>query len=475
MWKRPGRVSWFGSQAGRSAGTPPDPTADALLYLDAGDPASYSGSGTTWTDLSIYQNDATLIGSPPWTNAGTGSYFSFNGSTQYAPVTSSDMNVAYNGKTTMFSIRTVNANTGNGIYRALFGNGTGGVRNFNTYMYHVSGSTWQIQFSTGPNFDSWAGPLSASFTVTDNEWIVIAVTQTTSGVVTYYVNGQQIGTPATGVTFSQYISGAADAVARADNYWRGDMGVCAVYGRALSANEILQNYNALSNRYPLPPVISNLALYYDPNNSDSYSGTGTTLNSLVAPNLPGTMSNIVYTRPYFVYNGTSSQISVADNAALEPGSGDFSMEAWVYYTTITGSSRIIMGKTDGGLAADWGYGLRTNSGGATYIEVGNGTTSVTSPSFTASTGQWYQIVGVWTNVASSSIELYINGASQGSNSHTVASVKNTTSPLYLGSFNNGQFAQWFNGRMGIVRYYNKALTASQVLQNYNADRSKYGL
>jgi len=69
--------------------------------------------------------------------------------------------------------------------------------------------------------------------------------------LTYYVNGQQIGTPATGVTFSQYIGGAADAVARADNYWRGDMGVSAVYGRALSADEIQQNFNALRGRYGL--------------------------------------------------------------------------------------------------------------------------------------------------------------------------------------------------------------------------------
>jgi hypothetical protein len=221
----------------------------ALLYLNAGNPASYSGSGTTWTDLSIYQNDATLTGNPPWTTAGTGSYFSFDGSTQYAPVTSSDMNVTYTGKTTMFLIRTVNANTASATYRALFGNGTGNTRNFNTYMYHVSGTTWQIQFSTGPF--PWVGPPSASFTVTDNEWIVIAVTQTTSGVLTYYVNGQQIGTPETGVTFSQYIGGASDAVARADNYWSGDMGVCAIYGRALTADEIKQNYNANRSIYGL--------------------------------------------------------------------------------------------------------------------------------------------------------------------------------------------------------------------------------
>ena len=444
----------------------------ALLYLNAGDSASYSGSGTTWTDLSTYQNNATLTNSPPWTNVGTGSYFSFNGTNQFAPVTTSKMNVAYTGKTTMFAIRTVNANTGNAIYRNLFG-GDGNNRNFNTYMYHVSGSTWQMQFSTGPNAP-WAGPISASFTVTDNEWIIIAVTQTTGGVVTYYVNGQQIGTPATGVTFSQFINSGIEAVARSDNYWRGDMGVCAIYSRALTADEIKQNYNALNNIYS--PVTNNLVAYYNPELTTSYPGTGTTLFDISGNGLNGTMSNLTFTDPYLTYNGTNATTSVADSTLLEPGTGDFTVEAWVYYSAITGSSRVVAGKTDGGNSADWSYGIRTQSNGSTYLEVGNGTTSITSPTYTVSTGQWYQIVGVWTNVASNSIELYVNGVSQGSNSHSFASVKNSTRPLYFGSFDGGAtFGQWFNGRMGIVRYYSTALTAAQVLQNYNANRGIYGL
>jgi hypothetical protein len=220
-----------------------------------------------------------------------------------------------------------------------------------------------------------------------------------------------------------------------------------------------------------------LVAYYAPNIVASYPGTGTTINSLAATNLTGTMSNITYTYPYFAYNGTSSTVSIADNAELEPGSGDFTLEAWVYYSVLAGSTRTFVSKTNnGGGAADWSYGFRTNgTTGGTYFEIGNGTTSVISPSFTVSTGTWYQIVGVWTNVASNSIELYVNGASQGSNSHAFTSVKNSTNPLYLGSYNGGEFSQWFNGRLGIVRYYSAALTAAQVLQNYNADKSTYGL
>jgi hypothetical protein len=216
-------------------------------------------------------------------------------------------------------------------------------------------------------------------------------------------------------------------------------------------------------------------LYYDPSNLSSYSGSGTVINDLSVNGLNGTMSNVSFTDPYFSYNGSSSEISVPDNALLEPGSGDWSIEFWVNYSVLAGSSRILIAKTDGGLSAEWGYGLRTAANGNTLMEIGNGTTSLQSSLTALTTNTWYQVVGVWTNVSSNSLSLYINGNLIGSISHSFTSIKNTTSPLYLGSFNGGQFSQWLNGRMGVVRIYDKSLTSSEILQNYNADKSKYGL
>ena len=220
------------------------------------------------------------------------------------------------------------------------------------------------------------------------------------------------------------------------------------------------------------PVPSPL-LYYNPANPSSYSGSGTGVNDLTPNKLNGSLNNITYTSPSFNYNGTTSTLSIFDNPLLEPGTGDWTVEIWVNYAAISGSGRILVGKTNGGLASDWGYGLRTNAAGSTYFEVGNGTTSVTSPSYTVTTGTWYQVVGVWSNVASNFVGLYINGASQGSNSHSFASVKDTTGNLYLGSFNAGESNQWFNGQMGVFRLYTSALTAPQVLQTYNDTVSIY--
>jgi hypothetical protein len=47
--------------------------------------------------------------------------------------------------------------------------------------------------------------------------------------------------------------------------------------------------------------------------------------------------------------------------------------------------------------------------------------------------------------------------------------------LFLGAYNGGEYPQWFNGQMGIVRLYRKALDANEVLNNFNANRDLYDL
>ena len=442
-----------------------------LLYLDPGDSSSYSGSGTTWTDISGNTNNTTLTGSPTFTNAGPASYFTFNGAgTQSATTLASKYSQTYTGKTVIVAIRPSVSAWTNGVaqFRGVFGTATGS-RNFNTYIYHDASNNLQIHYSA-----NGVGGFSNNISLPSNQWSVIAVTQTTGGLVTYYLNGVAVGTN-TGITFAQYTGSSTENVGLTDNFWYGDIGVTAVYGRALSSVEILQSYNTLSAKYN-SFVTTNLVAYYNPNNNAGYPGSGTTLFDGAGNLLNGTMSNLTYTAPYMTYNGTSSRVSIADSALLEPSTGSFTVEAWVYYSTITGSTRTVLAKTDnGGTSAVWSYGLRTIASGSTYLEVGNGTTSIASPAYTVSTGIWYQLVGVWTNSGTKTIAFYVNGVSQGSNTHTFTSVKNSSNPLYFGSYNGGEFSQWLNGRMGIVRYYNTALTAAQVAQNYNGSRSIYGI
>jgi hypothetical protein len=221
---------------------------------------------------------------------------------------------------------------------------------------------------------------------------------------------------------------------------------------------------------------SNLILLYVPSNPSSYPGTGTTITDLSGNGRNGTMSNISYTSPYFTYNGTSSQISVADNALLEPTTGDWTMEVWVNQS-VAGND-VVLGKFNaGGLTQNVGYSIRTTSStfyGQYSSGSGSGATLfVNSTNHVATIGTWYQLVYVFTNVAANTLQTFVNGTSIGSVSHSLGTILNTSTNLYIGSYNNGEYAQWFDGKIGIVRLYNKALTSSEVLNNYNNDISKY--
>ena len=226
------------------------------------------------------------------------------------------------------------------------------------------------------------------------------------------------------------------------------------------------------------PVTNNLVLWYDPSDVTSYPGSGTTINDLSPNPVNGTLANISYVNPYFSYNGTTSQVTILDAAKLEPGSGDWTMEAWFYTTAFkTGSAGVILGKFDpGGGSQDVSYSIRTNSVGGLFAQIGDGTGAyVNSTTYQTRLNVWAQVVYVWKNIATNSIETFINGSSIGSVNHALPSILNTSANLYLGSYNGGEFSQWFNGRIGIVRLYNTALTSAQVIQNYTADKSKYGL
>ena len=231
-----------------TAGAPPPTysfvTNGAMLYLDAGNVASYT-SGTTWTDLSTNTNNATLVGSPAFTSAGTSSYFTFpDDSNKYATTSHTKYSGTYTGKTTFFVAR-IDPNMLNG-YHGIFGVGSG-VRTFNTYILKWIGPTYQIHASWGPTGSGLSSTLDP---LTANQWFTFGVTQAANGDYTFYCNGQAVGVT-TGQTFTNTYSSGTEpqVVGLCDNFWYGDIAVVAVYSRALSGAEMLQNHMAMTDRY----------------------------------------------------------------------------------------------------------------------------------------------------------------------------------------------------------------------------------
>ena len=209
---------------------------------------------------------------------------------------------------------------------------------------------------------------------------------------------------------------------------------------------------------------TDLILHYNPDLGSSYSGSGNTVYDLTTNDLDGILGNISYTQPYFTFNGSSSQIKINEDAKLEPDNGDFSFEVWVRFSTLKNS--VILGKiNNGGGGDDMGYALRMDPSGKVRAEVGDSSSSTSTLRYTAGTNTWYQFVGV-VDTVNDKIILYRDGALFDDTVSFSNSVLDTTNPLYIGSYNGGEYAQYFDGDIGVVRLYDRALTLADVNQNY---------
>jgi hypothetical protein len=224
---------------------------------------------------------------------------------------------------------------------------------------------------------------------------------------------------------------------------------------------------------PNTSTSDNLVLHYNPSMTESYSGTGTSLIDLSGNGLNGTMSNLSYSNPAFTFNGTNSQVSIPDNTALEPGTGSWTIEVWFKNAGTTGT---VIGKyNNGGNSANISYALRIAGSNAIRADFSNGTTAQTTDNYTFTANNWVQMVYVW-DKTNNNIYTYSNGVLKQTKAISITGgILNASTNLFLGSYNGGEYAQYFNGQMGIVRLYKKALTATEVLANYNTNKATYGL
>ena len=219
-------------------------TSGLVLLLDAGDQASYPGSGTTWTDLSGNGNNGTLTSGPTYSSADGGSLV-FDGTDDYV-IDSSTTNIPVGSSSRTIEFWVYPKGDTN-VFVVL---GTGGVGSTQIYaveFYNLSGTTYL--FSAAPT----AGTnitISGAELPTLNVWNHIVFGNSGQNYF-YYINGvlQKSGTfPANLNTVGQkYLIGRRTDVVH--NTMNANMARVSIYNIALSEAQITQNFNALRNRY----------------------------------------------------------------------------------------------------------------------------------------------------------------------------------------------------------------------------------
>lgn len=226
-------------------------TANLEFYVDASNPSSYPGSGTTWYDLSSNNYDLTLTNSPTY-NSGLDAHFDFNGSNQYAIRSMGGATTNY----TYFSVEVwvrLDGSTGStyhGIYQynadGTSGGGAPAIRTLNNtstsvldcHFYNTSNvipSNAQIQSSSGLSVSNWTH-VAYTYDQSNTRIYINGSLETTSGTV-----GAQ-----TVDTFDTIYIGVGDG-----RYTNGDIAVVRHYSSVLSDSDILANYNAERVRFGL--------------------------------------------------------------------------------------------------------------------------------------------------------------------------------------------------------------------------------
>jgi hypothetical protein len=210
-----------------------------VLELDAADRNSYPGSGTTWRDLSgtDNSNNGTLTNGPTFSNTNNGNIV-FNGSTQYVAFTDIGL-IPTTGLTVSVWFKTTVAD------RWLIDKAAGATIN----GYSLRGtSTSDIQFSVNTI------TIGGGVIVTGGNWIQAVGTWTPSTSIIFYLAGVQVSSTTTSIPASITNPSSNLQVARRStnvDYWNGSVAQVLIYTRALSATEILQNYNAQKSRFGL--------------------------------------------------------------------------------------------------------------------------------------------------------------------------------------------------------------------------------
>jgi len=212
-------------------------------------------------------------------------------------------------------------------------------------------------------------------------------------------------------------------------------------------------------------VTDGLVLSLDAADKNSYPGSGTNWTDLSGNNNTGVLTN----GPIFnsanggsiVFDGSNDCVVVNNNASILSSTA-YTKIAWFYPTSFSTYNNIISGGNNGQHAFWLAGGNKLNAGH-------NGSWSAVVSTTTLSLNTWY--FGTVTFNTTSGWVLYLNGVSEATSASTTTFTGN--GEILLGCFSTG--ANVFTGRIASGLVYNRVLSASEIRQNFNAQRGRFSL
>jgi hypothetical protein len=210
-------------------------------------------------------------------------------------------------------------------------------------------------------------------------------------------------------------------------------------------------------------VTDGLILALDAADRTSYPGSGTAWNDLAGSN-NGTLTN----GPTFnsanggsiVFDGVDDYVDCGNNSSLNV-SNEITLSAWINGTYIGGGEYAVIDK---GEVSGHHFGVYQQK------IIFQTTQGYKLSNTVLSNNVWYNIIVVYDKI---NVKFYLNNIADGVQSLS-GGLNAPTANVLIGRYRN-DLPLTFNGKITIAQIYNRALTAQEVSQNYNATKKRFGL
>ena len=216
-------------------------------------------------------------------------------------------------------------------------------------------------------------------------------------------------------------------------------------------------------------ITDGLMVYLDAANTRSYPGTGNTWYDLL-----GRINFTLQNSPPFLANSAGGSIGFTAASQHYASSSSslslmtrFTVEVWHYYTgNNSGTYPSIVTELYPGSTFQINYVL----GGLNGLTIGfyNSAWNISS-AYTLTAGNWYHLVG---NFDGANFRLYVNGVNQVTTANTGTPTANTGGIRLMRRWD---YDEYWGGQLSTVKIYNRALSAAEIKQNFEATRDRYGI
>jgi hypothetical protein len=400
-----------------------------VVAYDPANPKCYPGSGVTFYDLSGNNNHGTLTNGPTISN-NLAKYTVFDGSNDYI-VSANNTGIADTAPRTLMAWAWM-GNVSSSVIARI-----GASANNQAYEMQV----YQNRLIA----HKYAGHATSSGSVKLNKWYHFAITYDGSNTK-FYFDGSYDSVSGMGISTANAPLYVGYPVYGGNGHMNGNVSQVLLYNRALSATEILQNYNATKGRYAYTAdiVTNGLISAFDVGSALSYPGSGSRLYNVTSA--AGATADL-RDGPTVVGEGSTAYISATGSTANVVAFSSNTIKSFTFTAYISSSTSGVNYLLDG----------RTDF--SAYVYYGG---------------------------ASGFSKLYVNGIkkdpSVGSNNTTVFPrdqwlhiyyelTTSATGVMYFG--NRYSFNEPITARFSTAQFYNRALEPFEIQQNYDAMRGRY--